>query len=86
MLVGGEELAEVVVERAALESAGDRGREGSFGERLAVVGLVAVAEAACDDGAAEGSFGGVVGRLTPGVVTNVQSAAQIFSRLFAKTR
>jgi len=51
--VGGEEVAEVGVEAAVLEAAGDRGGEGAFDEAFAVVGAGAVGEFAVDDGPAE---------------------------------
>ena len=83
---GSELLGEVGKERAALQSAGDRGREGSLDEALAVFGAGAVGELAMDDRPPQGALGGVIGGLDPSTVTKVHRAGQIFSRLLAKTR
>src|SRR5665647_2654102 len=64
--LGGEHVAEVGKEGAALQAAGDRGREQSRDGALALLGLAAQRELAVDHRAAQATFGVVVGRLDAG--------------------
>src|SRR5450756_1881430 len=64
--LGGEHVAEVGKERAALQAAGHRGREESFDRALAALGLAAQGELAVDDRAAQAALGVVVGGLDAG--------------------
>src|SRR5450830_1846662 len=63
---GSEHVAEVGKERAALQAAGDRGREETFDGALALLGLAAQGELAVDDRPAQAAFGVVVGGLNAG--------------------
>src|SRR5450830_1565737 len=64
--LGGEHVAEVGKERAALQAAGDRGREQPRDGALALLGLAAQRELAVDDRPAQAALGVVVGRLDAG--------------------
>src|SRR5450759_1786344 len=64
--LGGEHVAEVGKERAALQAAGHRGGEQPRDGALALLGLAAQRELAVDDRAAQAALGGVVGRLDAG--------------------
>src|SRR5665647_3037606 len=64
--LGGEHVAEVGKEGAALQAAGDRGREQPRDGALALLGLAAQRELAVDHRAAQATFGVVVGRLDAG--------------------
>src|SRR5450830_713848 len=63
---GSEHIGEVGEERAALQAAGDRGREQPFDGALALLGLAAERELAVDDRAAQAALGVIVGRLDAG--------------------
>ena len=58
-----EHVGQVGEERAALQAAGDRGREQPLGGGLAALGLAAERELAVDHRPAQGALGPVVGRL-----------------------
>src|SRR5450759_633354 len=64
--LGGEHVAEVGKERAALQAAGDRGGKQPRDGALALLGLAAQRELAVDDRPAQATFGVVVGRLDAG--------------------
>src|SRR5450756_2258551 len=64
--LGGEHVAEVGKERAALQAAGHRGGEESFDRALAALGLAAQGELAVDDRPAQAALRVVVGRLDAG--------------------
>src|SRR5450759_2663755 len=64
--LGGEHVAEVGKERAALQAAGHRGQEQPRDGALALFGLAAQRELAVDDRAAQAALGVVVGRLDAG--------------------
>src|SRR5450830_1953771 len=64
--LGGEHVAEVGKERAALQAAGHRGGEQPRDGALALFGLAAQRELAVDDRAAQATFGVVVRGLDAG--------------------
>src|SRR5450756_993103 len=64
--LGGEHVAEVGKEGAALQAAGDRGREQPRDGALALLGLAAQRQLAVDHRAAQAALGVVVGRLDAG--------------------
>jgi hypothetical protein len=66
--VGPQGVDEVGVQAAMLEPAGGVGRREAFDAPFALLGLSAERELALDDGAAEGAFDVVVGRLHPAVL------------------
>jgi hypothetical protein len=63
---GGEGVAEVGVERAALQPAGLVDGEQPFDRAFAALGLASEGELAVDDSSSEAALGGVVGRLDIG--------------------
>src|SRR4051794_24123599 len=62
-VVGGDQVAEIGEQRAALQAAGGGGRERALGESLAVLALAAERDLAVDDRCSQRALGGVVGRL-----------------------
>src|SRR4051812_12904646 len=62
-VVSGDQVAEVGEQRAVLQAARRCGRQGAFGEPLAVFGLGPERDFAVDDRRAQRAFGGVIGRL-----------------------
>ncbi len=60
---GAEQFDQVGKQRAALQSAGDRGREGSLDKALTICRAGAVGELSVDDRAAERALRGVIGGL-----------------------
>ena len=64
--MGGDQVAEVGEQRAALEAAGGGGGECAFGESLAGVALGAEGDFSVDDRCSERALGGVIRRLDVG--------------------
>src|SRR5450756_1149428 len=84
--LGGEHVAEVGKERAALQAAGDRGREQPRDGALALLGLAAQRELAVDHRAAQAALAWLLVGSTPGTLAKLQRAGQRFRRFLAKLR